>query len=122
MYANFAYYTSAYCGALLTKETFPAAERQAAAYIDCLTFGRLQRGAAVDDAVKKAVCAVAEIVDRYTRARAERPAGLSAANTDGESESYRPDAELAADFAREKLDAADLYLPRSHPLRYAGVL
>lgn len=105
MYADFAYYTSAYCGALLTKETFPAAERQAAAYIDCLTFGRLQRGAAVDDAVKKAVCAVAEVVDRYTRARAERPAGLSAANTDGESESYRPDAELAAERVQGYLAA-----------------
>ena len=122
MYAEYTYYKSTYGGTLLTEETFPAAERAAAAYIDGLTFGRLQRGAAADDAVKRAVCAVAEVQGRYDCARAERPAGLSAATTDGESESYRSDAELAADLAREKQAAADLYLPRSHPLRYAGVL
>ncbi len=122
MYADFAYYTGAYQGTRLTEDDFNAARREAEAYVDRLTYGRLQRGAAADDAVKSAVCAVAETIDRYAKAADARPIGVTAANTDGYSESYRTDADLLADAEAAKLAAAELYLPRNHPLRYAGVL
>ena len=60
MYADYAYYQGTYCGSLLTEEQWPAASRAADAYIDRITFDRLQRGAPVDDAVRMAVCALAE--------------------------------------------------------------
>lgn len=122
MYADFAYYTGAYQGTRLTEDAFHAARREAEAYVDRLTYGRLHRGAAADDAVKSAVCAVAETIDRYAKAADARPIGVTAANTDGYSESYRTDADLLADAEAAKLATAELYLPRDHPLRYAGVL
>ena len=44
-------------GPLSQKNSGAAASRAADAYIDRITFGRLQRGAPVDDAVRMAACA-----------------------------------------------------------------
>ena len=30
-------------------------------------------------------------------------------------------AQLAKDFAQHRIDVAEIYLPRAHPLRYAGI-
>ena len=121
MYADYAYYTGTYCGSLLTEEQWPAASRAADAYIDRITFDRLQRGAPVDDAVRMAACALAEVAARYHTAQANRPPGLAGFTTDGYSETYAGNAsDLAAQQQTEMAAAVDLYLPRSHPLRYAG--
>lgn len=121
MYADYAYYQGTYCGSLLTEEQWPAASRAADAYIDRITFDRLQRGAPVDDAVRMAACALAEVAVRYQAAQAERKPGLAGFNNDGYSENYAGTAaDLTAQEQAEMGAAADLYLPRSHPLRYAG--
>lgn len=121
MYADYAYYQGTYCGSLLTEEQWPAASRAADAYIDRITFDRLQRGAPVDDAVRMAACALAEVAGRYQTAAAERTPGLASATNDGYSESYAGTAaDLAAQEQAELQAAADLYLPRTHPLRYRG--
>lgn len=122
MYADYAYYSAAYCGSLLSEEEFGRAVRAAEAYVNALTYGRLQHGAPADNAVRNAVCAVAEAIHRCTEVRASAPPGVSSTSNDGISESYRSPAELESSAAAEKLAAAELYLPRSHPLRYAGVL
>lgn len=122
MYADYAYYSAAYCGSLLSEEEFGHAVRAAEAYVNALTYGRLLHGAKADNAVKSAVCAVAEAIHRSNAARTSAPVGVSATSNDGISESYRSPAELESSAAAEKLAAAELYLPRSHPLRYAGVL
>ena len=121
MYADYAYYTGTYCGTLIQEEQWPAASRAADAYIDRITFDRLQRGAPVDDAVRMAACALAEVAGRYQAAQAERKPGLAGFNNDGYSETYAGNAsDLAAQQQTEMAAAVDLYLPRSHPLRYAG--
>lgn len=120
MYADFAYYQGAYLGARLTEAQWPAAARQADAWLDRLTFGRLRRGAPVDDAVRMACCAMAEVISRWQQAEADRTPGLAGFNNDGYSESYAAGTDQAAQREADILAAADLYLPRSHPLRYAG--
>ena len=42
MYAEYAYYKSTYCGDLIREEQWTAAARTADAYLDLVTFGRLQ--------------------------------------------------------------------------------
>ena len=121
MYADYAYYQGTYCGSLLTEEQWPAASRAADAYIDRITFDRLQRGAPVDDAVRMAACAAAEAAARYQTAQARHHPGLAGFTNDGYSETYAGNAsDLAAQQQAEMAAAVDLYLPRSHPLRYAG--
>lgn len=120
MYADYAYYQGTYFGSLLTEEQWLAAAREADAWLDRLTFGRLQRGAPVDDAVRMACCAVAEASYRWQQAETERAPGLASFNNDGYSESYTTGTDSAAQRDADILAAADLYLPRSHPLRYAG--
>ena len=121
MYADYAYYQGTYCGSLLTEEQWPAASRAADAYIDRITFDRLRHGVPVDDAVRMAACAAAEVADRYQTAQAGRKPGLAGFNNDGYNESYAGTAaDLAAQEQSEIGAAVDLYFPRSHPLRYAG--
>lgn len=120
MYADFAYYQGTYLGAQLTESQWLAAARQADAWLDRLTFGRLQCGAPADDAVRMACCAMAEVISRWQQADAERTPGLASFNNDGYSESYANGTDHAAQREADILAAADLYLPRSHPLRYAG--
>lgn len=121
MYAEYVYYKSAYAGDLLDEEDWPAAIRAADAYIDLVTFGRLRRGWPVDDAVRMAACAAAEVAARYQTAQAKRAPGLEGFNNDGYSETYAGTvSDLAAQQQADMAAAVDLYLPRSHPLRYAG--
>lgn len=121
MYADYAYYTGTYCGTLIQEAQWTAAARTADAYLDLVTFGRLQRGWPVDDAVRLAACAAAEAAARYQKAQAKRTPGLAGFNNDGYSETYAGNAsDLAAQQQTEMAAAVDLYLPRSHPLRYAG--
>lgn len=121
MYADFSYYQGTYLGTQLTEEQWPAAAREADAWLDRLTLDRLRQGASVDDAVRMAACAMAEVAGRYQTAVAERTPGLASATNDGYSESYTG---TAADLVEQKQAelqaAADLYLPRTHPLRYRG--
>lgn len=121
MYADYEYYRETYHGNQVAEEQWPSAARAADAYIDLVTFGRLKHGASVDDAVRMACCAAAEVASRYQEAQKGRKPGLAGFNNDGYSESYSATgAELAGQQQAEMRAAAELYLPRSHPLRYAG--
>lgn len=121
VYADYDFYTAVYGGKTISADDWPALAMRASAYIDTLTFGRLAAGVPVDDAVRLAVCAVAETEQRWAQAEA-RPAGLASASNDGYSETYANADRLAAQRGADRLAAMDLYLPRSHPLRYAGVM
>lgn len=37
------------------------------------------------------------------------------------AEEIPDDVQLARDFAQHRIDVAEIYLPRAHPLRYAGI-
>lgn len=120
MYTRYEDYLLLYKGSALTREQWPAAQRAAEAYVDRLTYGRLNAGEPVTDAVRMAVCAVAEVYGARTSAQAAGSAGVKSVSTDGYSEAYEDRATLNAAFDAECRAAADLYLPPADPLRYAG--
>ena len=119
---DFEFYRSTYGGAM-EAESFPQAMRAACAYIDTLTFGRLRGAEEIPDDVQLAACAVADVYAAEQSARREQMqrAGVKSFTNDGYSESFADAAQLSDDFARRMADAAAVYLPRSHPLRYAGI-
>lgn len=122
MYATYQYYTDMYRGKLTSEKEWPKLCVEASAYIDMLTFGRLRCGAEITDSVKMAVCAVAETIQHRNTETAARAEGVKSESVGSQSVTYEDAATAATRFETEKRAAADLYLPRSDPLRYAGVL
>lgn len=119
---DFEFYRSTYGGAM-EAESFPQAMRAACAYIDTLTFGRLRGAEEIPDDVQLAACAVADVyaAEQSTRREQMQRAGVKSFTTDGYSETLGDAAQLAKDFAQHRMDVAEIYLPRTHPLRYAGI-
>ncbi|MBE6723304.1 MAG: hypothetical protein E7572_12690 [Ruminococcaceae bacterium] len=123
MYATFDYYSGTYLGALFSAENWPRYERDASLYIDRLTYGRLITDPLkVTDRVKSAVCAVAEVLKRQEDAESKscESEGVKSFSNDGYSESYSGISDIRKSYEKLKADAADLWLPRADPLRYAG--
>ena len=122
--ADYEFYVISYAGTLITEADWPAAVREASAFVDDLTYRRLHwqlSSYQLPDEVRMAVCAVAEAVARYNAGQMLRIAGVSSETVGAHSVTYATaDAQLAEKRRSMRL-AADLYLPLSHPLRYAGV-
>lgn len=122
--ADYEFYVISYAGTLITEADWPAAVREASAFVDDLTYRRLHRQLSsyqLPDEVRMAVCAVAEAVARYNAGQVLRIAGVSSETVGAHSVTYATaDAQLA-EKRRSMRQAAELYLPLSHPLRYAGV-
>lgn len=124
MYATYEDYTGLYCGSALSADDWPRLERKAAAYLEKITYGRLKHGPDPPPGeVRLAVCAVAEIAAKEEKAveTALSSAGVKSFSNDGYSETLSSPAEVQKQFEAEMWRAAGLYLPLSHPLRYAGV-
>lgn len=122
-YADYDYYVKTYGGSSVSSTDWPAASRDASAFLDILTYGRLKgHPERVSDEVKMAVCAAAEASARYTAAASSHAAGVASESVGSQSVSYLNGEETGKAKQQEMLAAAGLFLPRSHPLRYAGAL
>lgn len=119
---DYNYYVGVYLGSSIEFGEWPKIAREACAYIDEITYGRLRRFSSIPEEVQLAVCAVADVI--HAQHVAERhqseAAGVKSFSNDGYSETLVDAAQLSKDFVQRKADAAAVYLPRSHPLRYAG--
>lgn len=123
MYADFEYYRLTFGGNLIEEEKWPEFSRKADAFIDRLTFNRLHQGWTTVTAVKMATCAVAEEIFIHSKQLSAGSAitqGVKSENNDGYSVTYADSASYMAAFYQQIARTADLYLPPSHPLRYAG--
>lgn len=121
MYADYVFYTGAYCGEAISPVDWPRIARRADAYLDRLTYNRLRNGAVVTDAVRMAACAVAEVMHRYEETQTANPAGIKSESVGEQSVTYEDAISSAARYDADLMGAADLWLPRTDPLRYAGV-
>lgn len=119
VYADYPFYTETYGGTAVDAARWPALALRASAFVDRLTFGRLAAGADVTDDVRMAVCAVAEVEAALAEAEAGGR-GVAAENNDGYSIRYESGAARAAQAQSDRLAAAELFLRRDGPLRYAG--
>ena len=121
MYADYVFYVEAYGGENILPLDWPRISRHADAYLDRLTYNRMKNGAVVTDAVRMAACAVAEVMCRHEETQTVNPAGIKSESVGGQSVTYEDVAALSERYEAELLEAVDLWLPRSDPLRYAGV-
>ena len=121
MYADYVFYVEAYGGEGIPPLDWPRISRHADAYLDRLTYIRLRNGAVVTDTVRMAACAVAEVMHRHEETQTANPVGIKAESVGGQSVTYEDAAASSERYEAELLEAADLWIPRSDPLRYAGV-
>lgn len=67
-YADYTFYTDSYLGNKVAATDFPRVALRASEYIDSQTFNRLIEDVSlIDDNVKKACCALAELMDQYEK-------------------------------------------------------
>ena len=70
-YADYTFYSTVFLGNKVTATDFPRVALRASEYIDVQTFNRLiEDPTLVDDNVRKACCALAEIIDQYEKSAA----------------------------------------------------
>lgn len=120
---DYTYYSVEYGGTAVEQDGFPRVMREACAYVDQITYGRLHGLSEIPEEARLAACAVADVYAAEQSARREQMqrAGVKSFTTDGYSETLGDAAQLAKDFAQHRMDVAEIYLPRAHPLRYAGI-
>lgn len=79
--ADFDYYVSEYGGTMLDSDSFNQLSLRASALVNAYTFGRATESSL--EAVKAAVCAVAEVIHRH-----EQYGNIKSENNDGYSVTY----------------------------------
>ena len=113
VYADYDYYLNEYSGNAVAEADFTRLSRQASAYLDSLTCGKI-RGSWVDDnRVKDACCAVAEILHAQ-----EQGGEVASESNDGASVTY---VNSSTTPEQRLYNIAVMYLS-STGLLYAGVL
>ena len=120
MYADYDFYRGQYGGTMIKEEDFNKRAFEASIYIDEMTFNRLKDGWPIIKEVQFACCAIAEAIEENQIRISSLPPSLKAENTDGYSVTYAEQATIRQDTANAKMDALNLYIPSSDPLRYAG--
>lgn len=113
VYADYDYYLNEYSGNAVAEADFARLSRQASAYLDSLTYGKI-RGPWVDDSrVKDACCAVAEVMYKQ-----EQGGEVASESNDGTSVTYVTSGKSAE---QEMYYFVVLYLSNTG-LLYAGVM
>lgn len=116
-YADFEYYVCTYLGSAVSEDAFPQLAMKASAYVDYITMNRARSAAGnAGDAVKNAVCALAEIIQDGGKLNAvstdtERP--VSSETVGAWSRSYGSRSVSATDvqlLEARKREAAAMYL------------
>lgn len=113
VYADYDYYLNEYSGNAVAEADFTRLSRQASAYLDSLTCGKI-RGTWVDDSrVKDACCAVAEVMQKQ-----EQGGEVASESNDGASVTYVTGSTTPE---QRMYSTAVMYLS-STGLLYAGVM
>ena len=112
IYADYAYYTGTYKGTAISEDAFAAFARRASAFIDRLTYNRLNTGYAVTDAVKMATCAVADAMKASSEVEqaAVHTAAVKSESVDGDNTTYQSQADIRDALEIQWAEAAEQYL------------
>lgn len=111
---DYEFYKSAYHGAAIGESEWPVFSRDAAAYVDAITFGRITDSLPADtlERCRMAICAVAERDFQQSQG-----GEVASASNDGYSESYVTSGQTPAQ--RRRAAASDWLYPTR--LLYRGV-
>jgi hypothetical protein len=121
MYADYNFYLTEYMGSAIPEAVYTEQAREATAYIDYLTHNRIVMGdlpAVVQEKVKMATCAVAEIC--YKQVTDEDSTTVSSESVGNHSKSYSVVKRSFDDRQLEKLAKAKMYL-HGTGLMYGGL-
>ncbi len=121
MYADYIFYTTEYMGSAIPETAFAGVERAASAYIDYLTHNRIvlsELPAMVQNKVKMAVCAVAEVC--YKQQTDEDSSTVSSESVGNHSKTYAVVKKGFDERQHEKLVNAKTYL-HGTGLMYGGL-
>ena len=112
IYTDYAYYTGTYAGTAISSDAFAAFARRASAFIDGLTYNRLNTGYTVTDAVKMATCAVADAMKASTETEqaAAYAAAVKSESVDGDNVAYQSPADIREALEIQWAEAAEQYL------------
>lgn len=113
VYADYFYYSGEYCGNAVGEADFERLSRQASAYLDSLTYGKIRGEWQGDTRVKDACCAIAEELYRQ-----EQGGEIASESNHNVSRTYVTSGKSAE---RKMYDAAAVYLSNTG-LLYAGCL
>lgn len=111
-YADYDYYLNEYSGNAVAEMDFTRLSRQASAYLDSLTYGKIRGPWADDSRIKDSCCAVAEVMQKQEQGE------VASESNDGASVTY-----VTGNTTPEQqmYNAAVMYLS-STGLLYAGVM
>jgi hypothetical protein len=112
IYADYAYYTGIYAGTAISSDAFAASVRRASAFIDRITYNRLNTGCPVTDAVKMATCAVADAMEASaeTERAAIHSAAIKSESVDGDSTTYQSPGDIREALETQWAETAEQYL------------
>lgn len=112
IYADYAYYTGIYAGTAISSDAFATYARRASAFIDRLTYNRLNTGYPVTDAVKMATCAVADAMKASAEAEqaATHSVTVKSESVDGDSSTYQSPEDIREALETQWAEAAEQYL------------
>lgn len=112
VYADYDYYLNEYSGNAVAEADFTRLSRQASAYLDSLTYGKI-RGPWVDDSrVKDACCAIAEVMQKQEQGE------VASESNDGASVTYV----IGSTTPEQRMYSTAVMYLSSTGLLYAGVM
>ncbi len=107
-YADFTHYTTEYLGNVIAQADFPRLALRASAQIDRITFGRAATDTDNETAIKNAMCAVAEELQRQEQN--ENADGITSESQGQYSVSYGTGSSRSRTNQQKIEDAAKLWL------------
>ena len=116
-YADFTYYEDTFLGTTIAEADFPRLALRASAVIDQITFGRAATDTENTNAIKNAMCAVAEEIQ--TQEAASNVDGITSESQGQYSVSYGANSNRARSNQRKLEDAAKVWLANT-ALLFAG--
>jgi hypothetical protein len=116
-YADFTYYSGTYLGTAISEASFPALALKASAVIDQITFGRAATDTENETAIKNAMCAVAEELQKQDAQGGAD--GIASESQGNYSVSYTTTSNKSKSNTQKLQDVARLWLANTY-LMFAG--
>jgi len=116
-YADYTYYVTSYLGSTIAESDFPALALRASAYIDQITFNRASTDTENTAAIKNAMCAVAEELQRQDQT--SYVDGVISESVGSHSVTYANNSNRARSNVTKLQDVAKVWLANTY-LMFAG--
>lgn len=84
-YADYNFYSEVYHGTIANAENFDNAELEAEAFVNAITFGRIERLEEIPESVKYAVCSATDAIVKFSESR---KGNVTSESNDGYSITY----------------------------------